>query len=168
MTYLSLYIEISTSRLNLAEIVKTTYDMFEIKCHKLFSIFLIGYVFGAWASNVGNSEDSGRLGQLEFFDKKLQVFDMDDLLRASAEVVGRGEFGVTYKATLETGIAVAVKRLSYMNELSKKEFIQQMQLLGQIKHENVVEIISFYHSEDQKLIIYELVSDCTLFELLHG
>ncbi|KAL5081221.1 hypothetical protein RYX36_009642 [Vicia faba] len=125
------------------------------------------YVFGAWASNVGNSEDSGRLGQLEFFDKKLQVFDMDDLLRASAEVVGRGEFGVTYKATLETGNVVAVKRLSYMNELSKKEFVQQMQLLGQIKHENLVEIISFYHSEDQKLIIYEVVSDCTLFELLH-
>lgn len=93
---------------------------------------------------------------------------MDDLLRASAEVVGRGEFGVTYKATLETGNVVAVKRLSYMNELSKKEFVQQMQLLGQIKHENLVEIISFYHSEDQKLIVYEVVSDCTLFELLHG
>jgi hypothetical protein len=43
-----------------------------------------------------------------------------------------------------------------------------MQLLGELKHENLVEIISFYHSEDQKLVIYELVSDGTLFELLHG
>ncbi|GAU22510.1 hypothetical protein TSUD_296290, partial [Trifolium subterraneum] len=86
---------------------------------------------------------------------------------ASAEVLGRGDFGVTYKATLETGNTVAVKRLSYMNELNKREFIQQMQLLGEIKHENLVEIISFYHSEDQKLVIYELVSDGTLFELLH-
>ncbi|RHN52227.1 putative protein kinase RLK-Pelle-LRR-III family [Medicago truncatula] len=129
------------------------------------------YVFGAWAkkmvSIVGNSEDSEKLGQLEFSNKKFQVFDMDDLLRASAEVLGGGDFGVTYKATLETGNVVAVKRLGYMNDLSKKEFIQQMQLLGEIKHENVAEIISFFHSEDQKLVIYELVSDGTLSELLH-
>jgi hypothetical protein len=142
------------------------------KCFKHFCIFLIGYVFGAWAKkmvyNAGNSEDSEKLGQLEFCNKKFQVFDMDDLLRASAEVLGRGDFGVTYKATLETGNTVAVKRLSYINELNKREFIQQMQLLGELKHENLVEIISFYHSEDQKLVIYELVSDGTLFELLHG
>jgi serine/threonine protein kinase len=118
--------------------------------------------------NAGNSEDSEKLGQLEFCNKKFQVFDMDDLLRASAEVLGRGDFGVTYKATLETGNTVAVKRLSYINELNKRQFIQQMQLLGELKHENLVEIISFYHSEDQKLVIYELVSDGTLFELLHG
>lgn len=119
-------------------------------------------------SNEGNSGDSQRLGQLEFSNKKFPVFDMDDLLRSSAEVLGRGNFGVTYKATLEIGNVVAVKRLNYMNELSKKEFIQQMELLGQMKHENVVEIISFYYSEDQKLVIYELVSDGSLFELLHG
>lgn len=116
----------------------------------------------------GNSEDSERLGRLEFSNKKLPVFDMDDLLRASAEVLGRGNLGITYKATLETGSAVAVKRLSYMNELSKKEFLQQMQLLGKMKHENLVEVVSFYYSEEQKLVIYELISDGTLFELLHG
>lgn len=129
------------------------------------------YVFGAWAKKMvsiaGSNEDSEKLGELEFSNKKFEVFDMDDLLRASAEVLGGGDFGVTYKATLETGNVVAVKRLGYMNELSKKEFIQQMQLLGEIKHENVAEIISFFHSEDQKLVIYELVSDGTLSDLLH-
>lgn len=138
----------------------------------MFCIFLTGFVFGAWANkmvtNAGNREESGRLGILEFPNKKLPVFDMDDLLRASAQVLGRGNLGITYKATLEIGNVVVVKRLSYMNELSKKEFLQQMQLLGQIKHENLVEVISFYYSEEQKLIIYELISDGTLFELLHG
>ncbi|KAG4991805.1 hypothetical protein JHK87_025262 [Glycine soja] len=130
-----------------------------------------GYVFGAWAkkmvSYAGNGDASERLGRLEFSNKKLPVFDLDDLLRASAEVLGRGNLGITYKATLETGTVVAVKRLNHMNEVSKKEFIQQMQLLGQMKHENLVEIISFYFSEEQKLIIYEFTSDGTLFELLH-
>ena len=133
---------------------------------------LIGYVFGAWAkkmvSHPGNSDDSERLGRLEFSNKTYPVFDLDDLLRASAEVLGRGKLGITYKATLESGTVVAVKRLSCMNELSKKEFLQQMQLLGNMKHENLVEIVSFYYSEEQKLVIYELMFDGTLFELLHG
>lgn len=138
----------------------------------MFKFFHIEYVFRAWAkkmvSYAGNSDVSGRLGKLEFSNKKLPVFDLDDLLRASAEVLGRGNLGITYKATLETGTVVAVKRLNHMNELNKKEFLQQMQLLGQMKHENLVEIISFYFSEEQKLIIYEFTSDGTLFELLHG
>lgn len=119
-------------------------------------------------SYAGNGDASERLGRLEFSNKKLPVFDLDDLLRASAEVLGRGNLGITYKTTLETGTVVAVKRLNHMNELNKKEFLQQMQLLGQMKHENLVEIISFYFSEEQKLIIYEFTSDGTLFELLHG
>lgn len=119
-------------------------------------------------SYAGNGDASERLGRLEFSNKKLPVFDLDDLLRASAEVLGRGNLGITYKTTLETGTVVAVKRLNHMNELNKKEFLQQMQLLGQMKHENLVEIISFYYSEDQKLIIYEFISDGTLCELLHG
>ncbi|XLV04161.1 hypothetical protein S245_018498, partial [Arachis hypogaea] len=130
-----------------------------------------GYVFGAWAKKMVShsfSEDSERLGSLEFSNKKFPVFDLDDLLRASAEVLGRGKLGITYKATLENGALVAVKKLSCMNELSKKEFLQQMQLLGSIKHENLVEVISFYYSEGQKFIIYELMNDGTLFELLYG
>nr|KYP61713.1 putative inactive receptor kinase At2g26730 family [Cajanus cajan] len=97
----------------------------------------------------------------------MAVFDLDDLLRASAEVLGRGNLGITYKATLETGSVVAVKRLNHVNELSKREFLQQMQLLGQMKHENLVEIVSFYYSEEQKLVIYEFTSDGSLFEFLH-
>ncbi|KAG2384980.1 hypothetical protein LR48_Vigan10g051900 [Vigna angularis] len=130
-----------------------------------------GHVFGAWAkkmvASAGGSDVSERLGRLEFSNKKLPVFDLDDLLRASAEILGRGNLGITYKATLETGTVVAVKRLNHMNELSKKEFLQQIQLLGQMKHENIAEIISFYYSEEQKLVIYEFTSDGTLFELLH-
>ncbi|XP_019443251.1 PREDICTED: probable leucine-rich repeat receptor-like protein kinase At1g68400 [Lupinus angustifolius] len=129
------------------------------------------YVFGAWAKKMvtyaGTSEDSEGLGRLEFCNKKFAVFDIDDLLRASAEVLGKGNLGMTYKATLENGIAIAVKRLNYMNELSSREFQQQMQLLGKMRHKNVVEVVSFYYSEEQKLVIYELISDGTLFELLH-
>jgi serine/threonine protein kinase len=43
-----------------------------------------------------------------------------------------------------------------------------MQLLGKMRHENLVQIISFYYSKEEKLIVYEFVPGGSLFELLHG
>ncbi|KAF2312550.1 hypothetical protein GH714_035038 [Hevea brasiliensis] len=104
-----------------------------------------------------STKDPERKVELEFFERNIAVFDLDDLLRASAEVLGNGKHGTTYKANLESGDVVAVKRVKNMNGLSKNEFIQQVQLLGKLKHENLVQIISFYHSKEEKLIIYEFV-----------
>ncbi|RWR84673.1 putative leucine-rich repeat receptor-like protein kinase [Cinnamomum micranthum f. kanehirae] len=111
--------------------------------------------------------DPERTVELEFFGKDRQIFDLDDLLRASAQMLGRGKLGSAYKAILESGSAVVVKRLKEMNGLSKKEFVQQMQLLGNLKHENLVEIIAFYYSKDEKLVVYDFVQGGSLFELLH-
>ncbi|EOY19709.1 Leucine-rich repeat transmembrane protein kinase family protein, putative [Theobroma cacao] len=118
-------------------------------------------------SSSQSTEDPERTVELEFFDKNIPVFDLEDLLRASAEVLGKGKLSTTYKATLESGLVVAVKRIKSMNSLSKKEFVQQMQLLGKLRHENLAQIISFYNSKDEKLIIYEFVPNGNLFELLH-
>lgn len=112
--------------------------------------------------------DPERTAELEFFEKSIPAFDLDDLLRASAEVLGKGKLSTTYKASLESGLVVSVKRVKDMNGLSNKEFIQQMQLLGKLRHENLVQIISFYNSKQEKLIIYEFVPSANLFELLHG
>ncbi|XP_077247192.1 putative leucine-rich repeat receptor-like protein kinase At1g68400 [Tasmannia lanceolata] len=111
--------------------------------------------------------DPERTVELEFFDKDRPVFDLDDLLRASAEMMGKGSLGSTYKAMLESSFVITVKRLKEMNWLTKKEFVQQMQLLGKMKHQNLVEIISFYYSKEEKLVISEYVPGGSLFEFLH-
>ncbi|KAI9173846.1 hypothetical protein LWI28_007469 [Acer negundo] len=66
--------------------------------------------------NSRSSDDLERVVELQFFDKNIPVFDLDDLLRASAVVLGKGKLGTTYKATLESGSVVAVKRIKNMNE----------------------------------------------------
>ncbi|XP_027124188.2 probable leucine-rich repeat receptor-like protein kinase At1g68400 isoform X2 [Coffea arabica] len=114
-----------------------------------------------------STDDPERKVELEFFNTSRPFFDLDDLLRASAEVIGRGKLGTAYKAMLECGLLVAVKRLKDMNDLSSKEFIQQLQLLGKLRHQNLVEIISFYYSKEEKLIIYEYVPQGNLFQLIH-
>ncbi|XP_054806272.1 leucine-rich repeat receptor-like protein kinase PXC1 [Prosopis cineraria] len=132
-----------------------------------------GYGFGAWAKNMMSyslsTEDPERSGILEIYSKELPIFDLDDLLRASAEILGKGNIGTTYKATFETGAVVAVKRLDHMNGLGKKEFLQHMKLQAKLKHENLVEVISFYYSDEEKLAVYEFIPcSSSLFELIHG
>lgn len=112
--------------------------------------------------------DPERTVSLEFFGNDRTIFDLDDLLRAPAQMMGKGRLGSAYKAILDSGSAVVVKRLKEMNGLSKKEFVQQMQLLGNMRHENLVEIISFYYSKDDKLVVYDYVQGGSLFDLLHG
>lgn len=112
--------------------------------------------------------DPERTVELEFFGKDRQIFDLDDLLRASAQMMGKGKLGSSYKAILESGSAVVVKRLKEMNGLSKKEFIQKMQLVGNMRHDNLVEILSIYCSNEEKLVVYKYVQGGSLFELLHG
>ncbi|XP_062090682.1 probable inactive receptor kinase At2g26730 [Humulus lupulus] len=114
----------------------------------------------------GESTEAER-NRLVFFDGGIYSFDLEDLLRASAEVLGKGSVGTSYKAVLEQGITVVVKRLKDV-VVSKKEFEQQMDVLGHIKHDNVVPLRAFYFSKDEKLLVYDFMAAGSLSALLHG
>ncbi|KAF9601411.1 hypothetical protein IFM89_019684 [Coptis chinensis] len=92
---------------------------------------------------------------------------LKDLLRASAEVLGKGTFRVAYKAVLEDATTVVVKRLKEVG-VGKREFEQQMDLVGNIRHENLVELKAYYYSKDEKLMVYDYFSRGSVSALLHG
>ncbi|KAJ6794211.1 putative inactive receptor kinase isoform X1 [Iris pallida] len=112
----------------------------------------------------GNRDESNRL---VFFDGCNFVFDLEDLLRASAEVLGKGTFGTAYRAVLEDATMVVVKRLKEVG-VGKREFEQQMETVGRIRHENVVELRAYYYSKDEKLMVYDFYSQGSVSSLLHG
>ncbi|XP_027330000.1 probable inactive receptor kinase At2g26730 [Abrus precatorius] len=114
----------------------------------------------------GGSAEAER-NKLVFFEGGIYSFDLEDLLRASAEVLGKGSVGTSYKAVLEEGTTVVVKRLKDV-VVTKKEFEMQMEVLGKIKHENVVPLRAFYFSKDEKLLVYDYLSAGSLSALLHG
>ncbi|THU66131.1 hypothetical protein C4D60_Mb05t10930 [Musa balbisiana] len=105
--------------------------------------------------------------RLMFFEGCTFAFDLEDLLRASAEVLGKGTFGTTYKAVLEDATTVAVKRLKEASVV-KKEFEQQMEVAGRIKHENVAELRAYYYSKDEKLMVYDYFNQGSVSSLLHA
>lgn len=105
--------------------------------------------------------------KLVFFDEKRYSFDLEDLLRASAEVLGKGSVGTAYKAILEDGTIMAVKRLKDVTT-GKKEFEAQIQVVGKLQHRNVVPLCAYYFSKDEKLLVYDFMQTGSLSALLHG
>ncbi|CAL0325728.1 unnamed protein product [Lupinus luteus] len=114
----------------------------------------------------GGSAEAER-NKLVFLEGGIYSFDLEDLLRASAEVLGKGSVGTSYKALLEEGTTVVVKRLKDV-VVTKKEFEMQMEMLGKIKHENVVPLRAFYFSKDEKLLVCDYITAGSLSALLHG
>lgn len=105
--------------------------------------------------------------KLVFFEGNNLAFNLEDLLRASAEVLGKGTFGTTYKAALEDASTVVVKRLKDVSA-GKREFEQLLEVLGNIKHENVVALRAYYYSKDEKLVVYDYYDQGSVSALLHG
>ncbi|XP_052186987.1 probable inactive receptor kinase At5g58300 [Diospyros lotus] len=131
----------------------------------------------AKAANVGRNEKSEDFGsgvqtaeknKLIFFERCSYNFDLEDLLRASAEVLGKGSYGTTYKAVLDENIIVVVKRLREVG-VGKREFEQQMEIVGRMgQHPNVVPLRAYYYSKDEKLVVCEYIPTGSLSALLHG
>lgn len=113
-------------------------------------------------------EDDSDEGKIVFFGGSSYTFDLDDLLAASAEILGRGAFGSTYKVAVDDDTAtVVVKRLEKV-VVGRREFEQTMEIVGSIKHENVAELKAYYYSKNDKLAVYSYYSKGNLFEVLHG
>lgn len=95
-------------------------------------------------------------------------FELEDLLRASAEMLGKGGFGTAYKAVLDDGGVVAVKRLKDASLGGKREFEQHMEILGRLRHPNLVSLRAYYFAREEKLLVYDYMPNGSLFWLLHG
>jgi serine/threonine protein kinase len=78
-------------------------------------------------------------GKLVHFDGPL-TFTADDLLCATAEIMGKSMYGTVYKATLEDGSLVAVKRLREKITKGHKEFEAETAALGKVRHQNLLSL----------------------------
>ncbi|KAJ4821352.1 Leucine-rich repeat receptor-like protein kinase [Rhynchospora pubera] len=91
------------------------------------------------------------------------TFDLDDLLRASAELLAKG----TYTVVLEEGTKVVVKRLKDV-EMTLHEFKQHMEVIGNVEHRNLLHVRAYYYSQHEKLLISDYVPAGSLSDMLHG
>ncbi|KAL7584057.1 probable inactive receptor kinase At5g58300 [Lactuca sativa] len=120
------------------------------------------------SDDFGSGVQAAEKNKLVFLDGSGYNFDLEDLLRASAEVLGKGSYGTAYKAILDEETTVVVKRIREIG-VAKKEFEQHMEFVGRIgKHPNIVPVCAYYFSKDEKLLVYEYMYSGSLSSLLHG
>jgi hypothetical protein len=91
----------------------------------------------------------------------------DDLLRAPAELLGRGKHGSLYKVMLDNATILALKRIKDSG-ISAEDFKSRIQRIDQVKHPRVLPPVAFYCSKQEKLLVYEYQQNGSLFKLLHG
>lgn len=106
-------------------------------------------------------------GELVAIDKGFSL-ELDELLRASAYVLGKSGLGIVYKVVLGNGVPVAVRRLGEGGEQRYKEFIAEVQAIGRVKHPNVVKLRAYYWAPDEKLLISDFISNGNLANALRG
>ncbi|KAK4750988.1 hypothetical protein SAY87_004470 [Trapa incisa] len=122
-------------------------------------------VAGGKGGGEGATEPNSK--KLVFFGNSARAFDLEDLLRASAEVLGKGTFGTTYKAVLEFGTVMTVKRLKDVN-VSAKEFKEKIEAVGAMDHESLAPLRAYYYNNDEKLLVHDYMPMGSLSALLHG
>lgn len=113
-----------------------------------------------------NPKRSGE-GKLTFLKDDRHRFDLHDLLRASAEILGSGTFGSSYKANILCD-ALVVKRYKQMNGLGREEFHEHMRRLGSLDHPNLLPLVAYYYRREEKLLVYDYVENGSLAFHLHG
>ncbi|XP_022772891.1 probable inactive receptor kinase At5g67200 [Durio zibethinus] len=109
-------------------------------------------------------------GNLTFCAGEAQLYTLDQLMRASAELLGRGNTGTTYKAVLDNRLIVTVKRLDAgkLAGTTKETFDQHMESVGGLRHPNLVPLRAYFQAKEERLLIYDYQPNGSLFSLIHG
>ncbi|KAG7636007.1 putative pollen receptor-like kinase 2 RLK-Pelle-LRR-III family [Arabidopsis thaliana] len=106
--------------------------------------------------------------KLSFLRDDKGKFELQDLLKASAEILGSGCFGASYKTLLSNGTVMVVKRFKHMNSAGIDEFQEHMKRLGRLNHENLLPIVAYYYKKEEKLFVSDFVANGSLAAHLHG
>lgn len=122
---------------------------------------------GGGGSASGTATTGGGEGDLVAIDKGFN-FELDELLRASAYVLGKSGLGIVYKVVLGNGVPVAVRRLGEGGEQRYKEFVAEIQAIARVKHPNIVRLRAYYWAPDEKLLISDFISNGNLSSALRG
>ncbi|KAF3451657.1 hypothetical protein FNV43_RR07753 [Rhamnella rubrinervis] len=103
--------------------------------------------------------------------KELPFDDLASIVAATdnfseSNILGQGGFGPVYKGKLSDGKEIAVKRLSSCSHQGSQEFTNEVLLIMKLQHKNLVRLLGFCVNGEEKLLVYEFMTNGSLDVIL--
>uniref|UniRef100_A0A2N9G2E3 Protein kinase domain-containing protein n=1 Tax=Fagus sylvatica TaxID=28930 RepID=A0A2N9G2E3_FAGSY len=109
-------------------------------------------------------------GGLVLENQRVRIFKEEELIKATQNynhLLGQGGFGSVYKGVLLDKTIIAVKKPRVDKKNLNIEFQHEIRIISQVNHKNVVKLLGLCLHTDVPFLVYEYISNGTLYDLLH-